>query len=206
VNIDPEMLAGSLHRVYAGERPDIDEALHRVIRACADLFGVDGSGLMVADQQNDVQSETGRGPCVDTFVRRAGRSSPDTVSGRSSGYRCGWARCRSDHWTSTARDRTCGRTRSGRHSRYSEVVEAILGAALSADAAGELADRLQYALDHRVVIERAVGLLMARAEVDAVTAFNIMRTTARNERRKVAEVAQGLLEAAPSHGRGRPRC
>lgn len=90
--------------------------------------------------------------------------------------------------------------------RYSEVVEAILGAALSARAAGELADQLQYALDHRVVIERAVGLLMARAEVDAVTAFNIMRTTARNERRKVAEVAQGLLEAAPSHGRGRPRC
>jgi hypothetical protein len=88
---------------------------------------------------------------------------------------------------------------------FSEVVEAILGAALSAHAAGELADQLQYALDHRVVIERAVGFLMARAEVDAVTAFNIMRTMARNERRKVAEVAQELLDAAPSHGRGRRR-
>jgi GAF domain-containing protein len=238
VNIAPEVLAGSLQRVCAGERPDTDEALHRVIGACVDLFGVDGSGLMVADQQNalryvaasdgpgrvleDVQSETGQGPCVDTFVTN------ETVTTADMAEETRWPESReviAEHGVRAvlgvpvrlggvpvgsldvyrARPHAWDDSERAALARYSEVVEAILGAALSAHAAGELADQLQYALDHRVVIERAVGFLMARAEVDAVTAFNIMRTMARNERRKVAEVAQELLDAAPSHGRGRRR-
>jgi AmiR/NasT family two-component response regulator len=79
-------------------------------------------------------------------------------------------------------------------SRYSEVLETTLGAALTARHASELADQLQYALDHRVVIERAIGYLMADRRVDAVTAFDQLRRVARSGRRKVAEVAQHLLD------------
>ena len=43
-----------------------------------------------------------------------------------------------------------------------------LTAALQAHAAGELAGQLQYALDYRVLIERAVGYLMAQSDVDSV--------------------------------------
>jgi GAF domain-containing protein len=78
--------------------------------------------------------------------------------------------------------------------RYSDVVEATLGAALAAHRAGELAGQLQYALDYRIVIERAVGFLMAKQGVDPVRAFDLLRRAARSQRRKVAEVAQYLLD------------
>jgi GAF domain-containing protein len=78
--------------------------------------------------------------------------------------------------------------------RYSDVIESILAAALTAHRAGEIAGQLQYALDYRVVIERAVGFLMAQRGVDAVTAFNLLRRTARDQRRKIGDVAQELLD------------
>ena len=78
--------------------------------------------------------------------------------------------------------------------RYAEVMEIILTSALAAERAGELTHQLQYALDHRVVIERAVGYLMGRDRIDAVTAFNELRRTARAQRRKVGEAAQELLD------------
>jgi GAF domain-containing protein len=78
--------------------------------------------------------------------------------------------------------------------RYSRVLETTLDAALRARHSGELAGQLQYALDHRVAIERGVGFLMGRDGIDAVAAFNLLRATARNQRRKVADVARQLLE------------
>src|SRR6478672_3764657 len=66
--------------------------------------------------------------------------------------------------------------------RYGEVVRATLSAAMEAHAAGELATQLQYALDYRVTIERGIGYLMARENLDAVTAFNRLRQVARNTR------------------------
>jgi len=78
--------------------------------------------------------------------------------------------------------------------RYSAVVQATLTSALAAHTAGEQAAHLQYALDYRIVIERAVGYLMATDRVDAVTAFNRLRTVARNGRTKIGDVAQRLLD------------
>jgi GAF domain-containing protein len=77
--------------------------------------------------------------------------------------------------------------------RYSDVIESTLAAALAAERAGTLAAQLQYALDYRVVIERAVGFLMASNGVDAVAAFNRLRTAARNTRRKIGDVSEELL-------------
>jgi GAF domain-containing protein len=78
--------------------------------------------------------------------------------------------------------------------RYGDLVESSLGAALAAHRAGELADQLQYALDYRIVIERAIGFLMSQRATNAEQAFNELRATARSQRRKVAEVAQYLLD------------
>lgn len=77
--------------------------------------------------------------------------------------------------------------------RYSEVVAATLTAALQAHTAGELADQLQYALDYRVTIERAIGYLMGRDRIDDVTAFNRLRRAARSTRTKIGAVADHLL-------------
>jgi GAF domain-containing protein len=77
--------------------------------------------------------------------------------------------------------------------RYAEVIATILGAALQAHTAGELAKQLQYALDYRVVIERAVGYLMAQQSLDGVAAFNALRNAARSRRTKIGLVSEHVL-------------
>lgn len=76
---------------------------------------------------------------------------------------------------------------------YGRTVEMLLGTALVAARREELASQLQHALDNRVDIERAVGVLMERHGIDAVTAFNRLRDEARPNRVKVVEVARSLL-------------
>ena len=82
---------------------------------------------------------------------------------------------------------------------FARVVEHVLASAVAAHEAGKLAAQLQYALDYRVVIERAVGFLMARDGLDQVEAFDRLRRSARSSRRKVADIAADLLA-----GRGLP--
>jgi hypothetical protein len=52
--IDPEALAASLRRLATLGKPatGVAEALRHVTEACVDLFGVTGSGIMLADEQN----------------------------------------------------------------------------------------------------------------------------------------------------------
>ena len=78
--------------------------------------------------------------------------------------------------------------------RYAEVIATTLHAALHAHTAGQLARQLQYALDYRVVIERAVGYLMAKESLDAVAAFNTLRAAARSRRTKIGLVSEHVLE------------
>ena len=78
--------------------------------------------------------------------------------------------------------------------RYAEVIATTLSSAVQAHTAGEMARQLQYALDYRVVIERAVGYLMAKDSIDAVAAFNSLRTAARSSRTKIGVIAEYVLE------------
>jgi hypothetical protein len=81
---------------------------------------------------------------------------------------------------------------------YSDLIAEVVAAALAAQEHSVLADQLRYALDYRVVIERAVGYLMGAHGLDAVTAFNVLRKRARDSRRRVADVAAEILESAPA--------
>jgi GAF domain-containing protein len=76
---------------------------------------------------------------------------------------------------------------------YSGLVAEVLVAALAAQERGIVAEQLQYALDYRVVIERAVGYLMGTQRLDAVTAFDVLRRRARDSQRRVADVATEIL-------------
>jgi GAF domain-containing protein len=226
-NVDPQKLAASLHRLGESSGGEIGAAIDRVVSACVDLFGVDGSGLMVADEQNNlryvassdgpgkimeqIQAETGQGPCVDTFVH--GRpvhtvdvgvddrwpSSREVIAAHGvrsvlgvpvqlGGVTVGSLDVYREHpheWDDSEQEAL---------TRYAAVVEATLGAALAAHDATELARQLQYALDNRVLIERAVGFVMARSDVDAVVAFDLLRRSARRRRLRVAEVAAQVLD------------
>jgi GAF domain-containing protein len=74
---------------------------------------------------------------------------------------------------------------------------ALLDNALHRRRGDELVRQLQRALDSRVVIERAVGYLMASLGVDAVEAFNHLRRDARSRREKVVQRAARLLDERP---------
>jgi GAF domain-containing protein len=76
---------------------------------------------------------------------------------------------------------------------YSGLVAEVLATALAAQEHSIVAGQLQYALDYRVVIERAVGYLMGTHRLDAVTAFDVLRRQARDSRRRVADVATEIL-------------
>lgn len=76
---------------------------------------------------------------------------------------------------------------------YTHIVEALIGTALLAEHRGTLANQLQAALDSRVVVERAVGFVMARHGLDAVDAFDRLRRSARADRIRVADLAADVL-------------
>ncbi|HEY5984780.1 MAG TPA: GAF and ANTAR domain-containing protein [Streptosporangiaceae bacterium] len=78
---------------------------------------------------------------------------------------------------------------------YSDLIAEVIGSALAAHEHTVLADQLQYALDYRVVIERAVGYLMATHGLDAIAAFNVLRKRARDAQDRVADVAAEILAA-----------
>ncbi|MCU1346625.1 MAG: hypothetical protein JWL70_2891 [Acidimicrobiia bacterium] len=80
---------------------------------------------------------------------------------------------------------------------YARVVEAVIAGAMLAHRQGQLVSQLQYALDSRVIVERAVGMIMGQQSVDALTAFGRLRVSSRNARRKVGDVAADFLAGQP---------
>ena len=89
----------------------------------------------------------------------------------------------------------------GRNDIHLPVAQALTDVAAIALMQGELAHRrqtlaeqLQRALDSRVVIEQAKGLLAGRLHVDMAEAFALLRTFARSNNRRLADVASDLTE------------
>lgn len=80
---------------------------------------------------------------------------------------------------------------------YNGLLEERLAGAVVARHHGRIVDQLQYALDSRVTIERAIGLLMGRHGIDGASAFNELRRAARNSRRRVTAVAEEILAGHP---------
>ena len=80
---------------------------------------------------------------------------------------------------------------------YGQLLNRLLTSAVAQDRGDELARQLQYALDYRVVIERAVGYLMHAERLDDAAAFARLRSAARSNRRKVIELARLVLDGEP---------
>jgi GAF domain-containing protein len=86
--VDPAALGARLKAVGRADQDALlRPSLERVVGACVDLFGVDGSGIMLTDELGalrhvvatddtgqrleEAQLETGEGPCVDAFFEEA---------------------------------------------------------------------------------------------------------------------------------------
>ncbi|MGX6607033.1 GAF and ANTAR domain-containing protein [Micromonosporaceae bacterium Da 78-11] len=57
-----------------------------------------------------------------------------------------------------------------------------------------ITEQLQAALNSRVLIEQAKGLLAERLQVDVADAFTILRTNARNRNLRLSDLARGLVD------------
>jgi GAF domain-containing protein len=58
-------------------------------------------------------------------------------------------------------------------------------------------EQLQIALNSRLVIEQAKGILAERRHISLTQAFTLMRTYARNHNRLLSQVARAIIDQAP---------
>jgi GAF domain-containing protein len=79
---------------------------------------------------------------------------------------------------------------------FTELVALLILNAMEARERGRLAADLQVALDSRVAIEQAKGVLVGRHGLTTRQAFERLRRQARDQRRPLAEVARGVVSAA----------
>jgi GAF domain-containing protein len=226
-HIDPSALGDALARLRSGA-PDagLVPGLRAVCTAAAELFAVDGAGLLTVDAEEVLRAvaasdddaswmeraheRTGEGPCVDAITFDTVIQSPDVqidarwpslaaelseapiravlgvpvhVGGTAIGSLNVY---RSDvyDWDDSDVEAVCA---------FSGVVEHLLATALLAESREAVIGQLRHALESRVVIERAVGVLMGQRRVEAATAFQELRADARAQRRKVADVAAEIL-------------
>jgi ANTAR domain len=72
---------------------------------------------------------------------------------------------------------------------YGGVVAGLLRVAGESETRAQVIAQLEHALQHRVTIEQAKGILMEREGLDPAAAFDRLRRAARATRRRVGEVA-----------------
>jgi GAF domain-containing protein len=78
---------------------------------------------------------------------------------------------------------------------FEKLVERLLTGALTSERREAVVGQLQHALESRVAIERAVGVLMVVEDIDAAGAFERIRRAARSNRRSVRDISQDVVES-----------
>jgi GAF domain-containing protein len=76
---------------------------------------------------------------------------------------------------------------------YGGVVAGLLRVAGESETRAQVIAQLEHALQHRVTIEQAKGMLMERDGLDPAAAFDRLRRAARAARRRVGEVAAEVV-------------
>jgi GAF domain-containing protein len=231
--VDRERLDAILARVAreGAVSASAAEGVGLLILAAADVFGVTGVGILLADAGQDLrhvastdptsqaleeaQERTGEGPCVDAYVEgrtvhtadlrrderwpelaravagdgvRAVLGVPTRLEGSLIGTLNAYARD-AHPWDQTDIDGI---------EAFNRLLESQLASAVARFQSEELVGQLQRALEQRVSIDRAIGILMERERLDARGAFNHLRRRARDERRRADEVAREILESRGS--------
>jgi GAF domain-containing protein len=161
----------------------------------------------------ELQAAHGEGPCVDAFDGKEPVSAGDLAAdGRWPGFAPAAARRglravlaspipysdqavgvvavfagRPHAWAEAEREAIVA---------FTELAALLIMNALQASERGRLAGELQVALDSRVVIEQAKGVLVGRHGLTTRQAFERLRRQARDQRRPLTEVARSVVAAA----------
>jgi GAF domain-containing protein len=97
--------------------------------------------------------------------------------------------------TTVARDWTDAD--AGAVAAFAVVLGRLIGSITDARDKTRLTAQLQFALNSRVLVEQAKGVIMEREGVGAERAFELMRRRARSSERKLADVAREVLARHP---------
>jgi GAF domain-containing protein len=79
---------------------------------------------------------------------------------------------------------------------FTDLAALLIASMMQAERQSELAGQLQGALDSRLIIEQAKGVVMERDGRSAGEAYRILRARARSERRKLAAVSAEIVKTA----------
>ena len=77
---------------------------------------------------------------------------------------------------------------------FASLIEDVMTAGLLAERTSEVVEQLEGALERRVTIDRAVGVVMGTEGLGPVEAFARLRRVARDRRIRAAELSQEVLE------------
>ncbi|HJU00860.1 MAG TPA: GAF and ANTAR domain-containing protein [Actinomycetes bacterium] len=145
-----------------------------------------GRLVRTADLQTDPRWPR-LGPAARSHRVRGVLSAPLLLDGRPVGT------CNA--MTTVARDWTDADT--GAVAAFAVVLGRLIGSITDARDKTRLTVQLQFALNSRVLVEQAKGVIMEREGVGADRAFELMRRRARSSERKLADVAREVLARHP---------
>src|SRR5688500_2241823 len=207
---------------------NLDDALRRIVHATHKLFAVDGAGLMLIDPDQllrnvadsdgrvdhleELQIDTGEGPCIDAFddkslvhaadlatEERWPKFSPAAVD---RGLRAVLASPIPYNQMAigvvavfSSKVRPWSPEGELALIAFTDLAALTIANTMQSEERGELASQLQRALDARVVIEQAKGALVAQEGLSEREAFERLRRQARRQRRRVVEVADEVMAA-----------
>lgn len=157
-----------------------------------------------AQRGDELQSDLGEGPCVDSAA------ADELVRVRDLSADRRWSKWRPRAVEELGvRSMLClpmfsGEDKAGALNLYStrvdafddrdaEVATALAASSALAAAAIEKISQLETALDTRSMIGQAIGILMASYKIDDRKAFDVLATISKNSNTKLAEVARRLL-------------
>ncbi len=168
-----------------------------------------------------IQQEVGEGPCIDAFEQDEPTVAPDVIRDQrwpSIGVLAGQHGIRSVLGVPVDLENGTVGTLNvysiDRHEwdqgeieaiqAYARIVASVLRTAAEAHLQGKLAEQLKYALDHRVIIEQAKGVLMEREGLDQRAAFELLRQRARASRERVIDLARRIVAGEPLEPASQP--
>jgi hypothetical protein len=219
--IDPAELASSIGALdNLSLESGLARMLQQVLGSAKALFDADRAGLMLVDHAGALrwasasdqvaepvvagQERLAQGPCMLAFAQRAPAAVRDLSA--EPGWRdlaalsvpvqvAGGPVGTLDVYVAAPKE--WDDSEAAALQTYAGLVASLLAAAVTAQVKGRLADQLQGALEHRVLIEQAVEVLIDREGMDAQEAFQWLRTAARSSEREVVEVAREVVGGAP---------
>jgi ANTAR domain len=184
--IEPAQLARSLGALGSLDvEQGLAVTLQQVLGSARTLLDADRVGLMLVDQAGALRWASASDRVVEAVA--GDLSVPVQVGGGPVGTL--------DVYASGSRE--WDDSEAAALQAFAGLVASLLAAAVTARVTGRLADQLQGALEHRSLIEQAIGILVDREDLDAPAAMEWLAMAARSSECALIQMARAVVAGAP---------